>query len=116
MIAKIIAHGDSREQAIARLRRAVADTMVTIEGGTTNQGFLLELLSRPELRAGDVDTGWLDRLQVAGEVESARHADVALMRAAIALRDAATAADRARFYAFARRGRPQAEAKVRETI
>src|SRR5919109_86484 len=116
MIAKLIAHGRTREEAIARLRRAVADTLVMIEEGTTNQGFLLELLGRPELRAGEVDTGWLDRLQIAGEVESRRHADVALLRAAIALRDAATAADRSRFYALARRGRPHAEAKVRETI
>jgi acetyl/propionyl-CoA carboxylase alpha subunit/acetyl-CoA carboxylase carboxyltransferase component len=116
MIAKVIAHGSTRAEAIARLRRAIADTLVMIEDGTTNQGFLLELLSRTELRSGDVDTGWLDRLQVAGEVESAQHADVALLRAATAMRDAATATDRARFYAFARRGRPQAEAKVRETI
>ena len=50
MIAKIIAHGGTREQAIARLRRAVADTMVVIDDGTTNQGFLLELLGRDELR------------------------------------------------------------------
>ena len=64
MIAKIIAHGSTREEAIARLRRAIADTMVVIEEGTTNQGFLLELLGRSELRAGEVDTGWLDRLQV----------------------------------------------------
>ena len=48
------------------MRRAVADTMVVIDEGTTNQGFLLELLDRPELRAGAVDTGWLDRLQAAG--------------------------------------------------
>ena len=116
MIAKIIAHGATRAEAIARLRRALADTMAMIEEGTTNQGFLLELLSRPEVVTGDVDTGWLDRLQGAGDVESARHADAALLRAAIALRDAATATDRAQFYAFARRGRPHAEAKVRETI
>ena len=70
MIAKIIAHGDTREQAIARLRRAVADTMVAIDEGTTNQGFLLELLGRPELRAGEVDTGWLDRLQAQGDVRA----------------------------------------------
>jgi acetyl-CoA carboxylase carboxyltransferase component/biotin carboxyl carrier protein len=116
MIAKIIAHGDSREQAIARLRRAVADTMVTIEGGTTNQGFLLELLSRPELRAGDVDTGWLDRLQAAGDVQPIRHADAALVQAAIALSDAATAEERGHFYALARRGRPQADADVCRTV
>jgi acetyl/propionyl-CoA carboxylase alpha subunit/acetyl-CoA carboxylase carboxyltransferase component len=116
MMAKIIAHGDTREQAIARLRRAVADTMVNIEEGTTNQGFLLELLGRDELRKGEVDTGWLDRLQAAGEVQPIRHADAALVQAAIALNDAATAAERARFYALARRGRPSADADVCRTI
>src|SRR4051794_20416451 len=116
MIAKIIAHGDTREQAIARLRRAVADTMVNIEEGTTNQGFLLELLGRPELRKGEVDTGWLDRLQAAGEVQPVRHAGPALVRAAIALCDAATAAERSHFFALARRGRPQADADPCHTL
>jgi acetyl/propionyl-CoA carboxylase alpha subunit/acetyl-CoA carboxylase carboxyltransferase component len=116
MLAKIIAHGATREQAIARLRRAVADTMVVIDEGTTNQGFLLELLGRPELRAGEVDTGWLDRLQAQGDVEPVRHADAALVQAAIALCDEETAADRAHFYALARRGRPQAEADVGHTL
>jgi acetyl/propionyl-CoA carboxylase alpha subunit/acetyl-CoA carboxylase carboxyltransferase component len=116
MIAKIIAHGATREEAIARLRRAIADTMVVIEEGTTNQGFLLELLGRPELRNGEADTGWLDRLQGQGEVQPTRHADVALIRAAIELADDATAAERGRFYAFARRGRPEASAEVRRTV
>ena len=112
MIAKIIAHGDTREQAIARLRRAVADTMVAIEDGTTNQGFLLELLGRPELRSGEVDTGWLDRLQAQGDVEPVRHADAALVQAAIALCEAAAAGERGAFYALARRGRPHADADL----
>src|SRR5215213_6549931 len=116
MIAKIIAHGATRKQAIARLRRAVADTMVVIDEGTTNQGFLLELLGRPELRRGEADTGWLDRLQGADEVQPVRHADTALIGAAIALCDAATAAERARFYALARRGRPHAEADICRTV
>jgi acetyl/propionyl-CoA carboxylase alpha subunit len=112
MIAKIIALGSTREQAIARLQRAVADTIVALDEGTTNQGFLLELLGRPELRSGDVDTGWLDRLQAAGDVTPVRHADAALVQAAIALCDAATADARGRFYALARRGRPQADPDV----
>jgi acetyl/propionyl-CoA carboxylase alpha subunit/acetyl-CoA carboxylase carboxyltransferase component len=117
MIAKIIAHGRTREEAIARLRRAISDTMVVIEEGTTNQGFLLELLGRRELRVGEVDTGWLDRLQGRGEVlQSTRHADVALVRAAVELCDDATAAERGRFYALARRGRPEASAEVRRTV
>src|SRR5215218_6826554 len=109
MIAKIIGYGPTRDAAIARLRRAIADTLVVIEEGTTNQGFLLDLLGRPELRSGEVDTGWLDRLQAQGDVEPVRHADAALVQAAIALCDAATADDRGRFYALARRGRPHAE-------
>ncbi len=116
MIAKIIAHGSTREKAIARLRRAVADTMVVIDEGTTNQGFLLELLGRPELRRGEADTGWLDRLQGNDEVQPLRHADTALIQAAIALCDAATAHERARFYALARRGRPHAEADICRTV
>ena len=45
-----------------------------------------------------------------------RHADLALLQAAIELSDAQTAADRARFYAFARRGRPQADAATARTV
>ncbi|HVG99532.1 MAG TPA: biotin carboxylase N-terminal domain-containing protein, partial [Miltoncostaeaceae bacterium] len=116
MIAKVIAHGRDRDQALARLRRAVGDTVVSIEGGTTNQGFLLDLLGRPELRTGDVDTGWLDRLQATGDVQPMRHADAALVQAAIALADAATAAERSRFYALARRGRPHSDAEVCRTL
>ena len=113
MIAKIIAHGDTREQAIARLRRAVADTMVAIEDGTTNQGFLLELLGRPELRSGEVDTGWLDRLQAQGDVEPVRHADAALVQAAIALCEAAAATERG---ALLRARPPRAPARRRRDL
>ena len=85
-------------------------------GGTTNQGFLLELLDHPELRAGEVDNTWLDRLRLSAAVEPARHADVALLQAAIETREAQTALDRAGFYAFARRGRPQADAALARTV
>ena len=116
MIAKIIAWGADRDEALARLRRALADTMVVVDGGTTNQGFLLELLDRPEVRTGEVDTTWLDRLHLDGEIVPMRHADVALLQAAIVLAEEATAADRARFYALARRGRPQADADLVRTV
>ena len=64
MIAKLIAWGQDRNEALARLRRALAETTIVVEGGTTNVGFLLDLLARPEVRTGEVDTGWLDRLQL----------------------------------------------------
>jgi acetyl/propionyl-CoA carboxylase alpha subunit/acetyl-CoA carboxylase carboxyltransferase component len=115
MICKLVAWGRDREEALARLRRAVADTIVVVDGGTTNQGFLLEVLDRPELRSGEVDTTWLDRLYVSGEAMPTRHGDIALVQAAIELADRDLATDRARFYAFARRGRPQVSAELLRT-
>jgi len=57
MIAKVIAYGRTRSEALARLRRALGDTTVLIEGGTTNKGFLLDLLDQPEIIDGSADTG-----------------------------------------------------------
>ncbi len=116
MIAKVIAWGADREEALARLHCALAETMVVVDGGTTNQGFLLEILDRPEVRTGEVDTGWLDRLNLSGEIVPVRYADVALVQAAAELAEAETAADRARFYAFARRGRPQSGADLERIV
>jgi acetyl/propionyl-CoA carboxylase alpha subunit/acetyl-CoA carboxylase carboxyltransferase component len=115
-IAGLIAWGRDRDEALARLRRALADTTVVLDGATTNRGFLLELLARPELRTGEVDSAWLDRLHAGDEIVPVRHADVALLQAAIALAEAASAADRARFYAFARRGRPRAGAGLAHSV
>ena len=52
MIAKVIAHGRDREEALGRLHRALSQTTVVVRGGTTNKSFLLDLLERPEVRAG----------------------------------------------------------------
>src|SRR5512132_180123 len=116
MIAKLIAWGRDRPEALARLRRALSETTLVVEGGTTNVGFLVELLARPELREGRVDTGWLDRLQLRGEAISVRHAEVALVAAAVHFADAQTAVDRATFYALARRGRPDTQARAEREV
>ena len=50
MIAKVIAWGRDRDEARARLSRALRQTAAVIDGGTTNKAFLLDLLDRPELR------------------------------------------------------------------
>jgi acetyl/propionyl-CoA carboxylase alpha subunit len=47
MIAKIIAYGRDRAEALGRLRRAMAETTVIIEGGATNKSFVLDLLAQP---------------------------------------------------------------------
>ncbi len=59
MIAKVIAHGDSRAEAIDRLDRALAG--MHLFGVVTNRGFLRALLQEPSVRAGELDTGFIDR-------------------------------------------------------
>ncbi|MFG6492051.1 acetyl/propionyl/methylcrotonyl-CoA carboxylase subunit alpha [Microbacterium sp. P03] len=60
MIAKVIAHGTDRAEALALLERGLAETVLL--GVESNIGFLRELLSDPAVRAGDLDTGLIDRL------------------------------------------------------
>ena len=81
MIAKIIAYGRTRDEALARLRRALAETTVVIEGGATNKSFLLDLLDQPELIDGSADTGWIDRVRARGRLVTHRHAGIALVAA-----------------------------------
>ncbi|OBH05512.1 acetyl/propionyl-CoA carboxylase subuit alpha [Mycobacterium sp. E2699] len=58
MLSKVIAHGDDREEALAKLDRALADTVVL--GVQTNVEFLRFLLADERVRAGDLDTALLD--------------------------------------------------------
>jgi acetyl-CoA carboxylase biotin carboxylase subunit len=60
LMAKLIAHGRDRAEALARLRKAVAETH--IEGVRTNLGFHAQVLADPEFAAGGMDTGYLARL------------------------------------------------------
>ena len=111
MIAKIIAWGRDRDEAMARLRRALRETTAVVEGGTTNRSFLLTLLNRPEVRAGQFDTHWLDRLT--GEAAHLPTADpVALLVAAIESYDLDEAAEQAAFHARAARGGAESAAGV----
>jgi acetyl/propionyl-CoA carboxylase alpha subunit/acetyl-CoA carboxylase carboxyltransferase component len=107
MIAKIIAHGRNRKEALARLQRALRESVVVIQGGASNKSFLVELLSNPEVQRGDMSTGWLDELAANGRHLSRRYADVALVQAAIEAYNAALAVEQTQFYASAVRGRPQ---------
>jgi len=63
MIAKIIAWGEDRETARARLGRALADT--ALYGVATNLGFLARIVGDPEFAAGRVDTGFIERRRAA---------------------------------------------------
>jgi acetyl/propionyl-CoA carboxylase alpha subunit/acetyl-CoA carboxylase carboxyltransferase component len=116
MIAKIIASGRDRDEALSRLRRALRECVVVIKGGVSNKAFLLELLNRAEVRGGEVDVGWLDRLAAAGEHVSHDYADVALMQAAIEAYAAELAVEQAQFYTSAVRGRPHLRSGIGRTV
>jgi geranyl-CoA carboxylase alpha subunit len=59
MLAKIVAHGATREEARRRLVAALADT-VTL-GIPTNRDFLVDSLSQPAFIAGEADTGFIEK-------------------------------------------------------
>jgi 3-methylcrotonyl-CoA carboxylase alpha subunit len=68
MIAKVIAHGASRDEALDRLSAALGATRVA--GPKTNIAFLRALVDAPEFRAGRFDTGFIDaNLEALGAVE-----------------------------------------------
>jgi acetyl/propionyl-CoA carboxylase alpha subunit len=57
MIAKLIAHGPTRDEAFARLADALAET--DVGGLTTNLPFLRWLVAHPVVRAGEATTAFL---------------------------------------------------------
>jgi acetyl/propionyl-CoA carboxylase alpha subunit/acetyl-CoA carboxylase carboxyltransferase component len=109
MIAKIIAYGSDRDQALARLRRAMRETTVIIEGGVTNKSFVLDLLDQPEVIDASADTGWIDRVRAQGRLVAARHSAIALAAAAIEAYEDEEEVARQRLLATAHGGRPQVQ-------
>ncbi|MFT3821806.1 MAG: biotin carboxylase N-terminal domain-containing protein [Rubrivivax sp.] len=61
MLAKLVAHGASRELALSRLQAALADTVLL--GLTHNAHFLSRVLAHPAFGRGEIDTGFLQRHQ-----------------------------------------------------
>ncbi|HEY2723507.1 MAG TPA: biotin carboxylase N-terminal domain-containing protein [Pseudonocardiaceae bacterium] len=59
MLAKVIAHGATRDEACRRLARALAESRV--HGVVTNRELLVGILREPGFRAGEADTGYLTR-------------------------------------------------------
>jgi acetyl-CoA carboxylase biotin carboxylase subunit/3-methylcrotonyl-CoA carboxylase alpha subunit len=66
LLAKVIAHGETREAAMARLDAALAKTRIELVGPkgprVTNVAWLCTVLADSALRAGDYDTGICERL------------------------------------------------------
>lgn len=81
MIAKIIAHGTDRADAIRKLDAALADTIIL--GVTTNLPFLRDVLAHPAFQRGEVTTDFVEREFAAWQPRRA-HQAAALIAAALA--------------------------------
>ncbi|MGQ1798732.1 acetyl/propionyl/methylcrotonyl-CoA carboxylase subunit alpha [Kocuria oceani] len=91
MLAKVIAWGENREQALDRLDSALADTVVL--GVGTNTEYLRALLADPAVHAGELDTTLIERrlpeLEFAAPDETHFAAAAAFLRARAAAPGAA---------------------------
>lgn len=59
LLAKLVVRGETREEAVAKLRCALRE--FTVEGIATNLPFLRRLADHPDYAAGEFDTGWVPR-------------------------------------------------------
>jgi 3-methylcrotonyl-CoA carboxylase alpha subunit len=91
MIAKVIAHGATRDAALDRLSAALRQTIVA--GPKSNVRFLRLLADHHDFRAGKLDTGLIEREKAAlGAVEQPLDAE-AVAAAAMSLSDVASRRD-----------------------
>jgi propionyl-CoA carboxylase alpha chain len=82
MIAKVIGHGLTREEASAKVARALRETR--IHGVTTNRDLLIGILREPEFRSGAIDTGYLQRHDAAVLMAATAQPHVARVHALVA--------------------------------
>ncbi|HEU5266803.1 MAG TPA: biotin carboxylase N-terminal domain-containing protein, partial [Jatrophihabitans sp.] len=116
MIAKIIASGRNRDEAFARLRRALTETAVVIDGGATNKSFILDLLDQPEVIDAGADTGWIDRVRAQGRLVEEAHSGIALVAAGIEAYEDDEQVELRRLLETARGGRPQVQHRVARPV
>jgi len=86
MLSKLIVHGSSRDEAIARMRRALQEYRV--EGIMTTIPFFTFIMNNPEFQAAEFDTGFIDRIlpqiDFAHRPTTDAHVEAAIVAAAIA--------------------------------
>jgi acetyl/propionyl-CoA carboxylase alpha subunit/acetyl-CoA carboxylase carboxyltransferase component len=116
LIAKIVAWAPERQEALARLSRAVNQTSIVVRGAATNKAFLQTLVDHPDVRAGRVDTAWLDEALARGDFAQERFADIALLAAATEAYEQDADEIRRRFLTSASRGRPELDIEVGHRI
>ena len=59
MIAKIIAYGSNRNEAISKMKRALEE--LVIDGIDTNRDFLFEIIKNPNFIRGNFDTSFIEK-------------------------------------------------------
>jgi acetyl-CoA carboxylase biotin carboxylase subunit len=79
LLAKLVGFGESRAQAIGRLKRALDE--YTVGGVKTNLELFRQILSDPEFLAGNTDTGFIGRLRAADPIREYR--EIAVIAAGI---------------------------------
>lgn len=80
LLAKVIATGDDRAEALERLGHALGE--LRLLGVTTNAGYLRRLLALPAVATGELDTGLIERGEVAAQPTEGERRD-ALIAAAV---------------------------------
>jgi acetyl-CoA carboxylase biotin carboxylase subunit len=82
MLAKLIVHAPTREQAIMRMRRALLE--LRIDGVQTSAPFHLAVMGEPDFRAGNIDIRYLEKhetLLAGGELTESDAAALAVAAA-----------------------------------
>ncbi len=65
MIAKIIAHGVTRNEAISKMKRALEE--LVIDGVDTNRDYLFDIIRNPNFIRGNFDTSFIEKEMHKGE-------------------------------------------------
>ncbi len=110
LIAKLCAWGPSRDDALNRLRAALAEYQVT--GIQTTLGFFRDVIDDPAFRAGDLDTGFIARFLVRKGSDAGAPAHDAAVAALFALNEESTAAPAAQAQPSKSAWRAAARAKM----
>ena len=65
MIAKLIVHGATRNEAIAKMKRALEE--LVIDGVETNRDFLFDIIRKPNFIRGNFDTSFIEKEMFKGD-------------------------------------------------
>jgi propionyl-CoA carboxylase alpha chain/3-methylcrotonyl-CoA carboxylase alpha subunit/acetyl-CoA/propionyl-CoA carboxylase biotin carboxyl carrier protein len=85
MLAKIIAHGREREEALRRLSTALEEMVLL--GVKTNRAFLKRIIENTSMKEGKIHTGFLSSEDIMRAEPSRRHMEMLLAAAALSSRD-----------------------------